>query len=150
MWTSSKRGLLGDRLWGPSGMVPALFGCVDSDSSRSSFTLYVIVRLPSQFESGSVCGLCGLCDCVWMVSLLCSAWVTSTRWGCVSMGDCVGLISLCHVGQCAVLTTSVCGAERSLFTLPPFSRAGPCVVLSPGLCAVCLCPLGVRLHVAGR
>lgn len=30
-----------------------------------------IVRLPSQFESGCGCGLRGLCDCVWVVALVC-------------------------------------------------------------------------------
>lgn len=67
-------------------MVPALFGCVDLDSSRPFCRLFVVcVITPVSFlNKGRVLhvGLCGLGDCVWVVSLLGRACVILCRVVC--------------------------------------------------------------------
>lgn len=49
---------------------------------------------------------------------------------CLSVSDCVGLISLWRVGQCAARPCRLAGQCWVVFTLLPFCGAGPCVVLS--------------------
>lgn len=84
---------------------------LDSSSPSAFSSLYTIMFVfPSRHGSGSVCWV------VWPLRLYLGGFVVVSgvcdpdHVGCVSMSDCVGLISLNRVGQCAGLTMSACGA----------------------------------------